>query len=252
MNEFQGKVAVVTGGSSGIGKATAIAFARAGASVVVAARREAEGAQTISMIEQAGGKGLFVRVDVAREADVEMLVDRTLATYKRLDFAFNNAGIEGILGPVTEQTEANFDATFGINVKGTLLCMKHEIRAMLKLGGGVVVNCASVGGMIGFPGASVYSASKHAVLGLTRSVALEVARSGIRVNVVSPSATQTAMFERFTSHDRKRQREIAQVIPMARIGEVEEMAHAVLFLCSDKATFITGQSLTVDGGLTAQ
>jgi len=252
MNEFDGKVVIVTGGSSGIGRATAIAFAREGASVVVAARSEADGEQTLALIEQVEGKGMFLGIDVSREADVKKLVDRTLAAYGRLDYAFNNAGIEGMLGPVTEQTEENFDATFDINVKGTLFCMKHEIPPMLKSGGGVIVNCASVGGLVGFAGASVYSASKHAVIGLTRSAALETARSGIRINVVSPSATRTAMFARFTGHDAVTQAKVAQSIPMGRVGEADEMAGAVLFLCSSRATFVTGQSLTVDGGLTAQ
>lgn len=252
MNEFDGKVVIITGGSSGIGRATAIAFAREGAIVVIAARREADGEETLALIEQAGAKGMFLRLDVSREADVKHLVDRTIDAYGGLDYAFNNAGIEGMLGPVTEQTEENFDATFDINVKGTLFCMKHEIPQMLKSGGGVIVNCASVGGLVGFAGASVYSASKHAVIGLTRSAALETARSGIRINVVSPSATRTAMFARFTGHDAVTQGEVAQSIPMGRVGEAEEMAGAVLFLCSSRATFMTGQSLTVDGGLTAQ
>jgi NAD(P)-dependent dehydrogenase (short-subunit alcohol dehydrogenase family) len=252
MKEFEGKVVIVTGASSGIGRATALAFARGGASVVVAARREDEGRQTLALIEKQGGQGLFVRADVAREVDVRQLVERTLAAYSRLDYAFNNAGIEGELGPVTAQTEQNFDAVFDVNVKGVLFCMKHEIPAMLTTGGGVIVNCASVGGFVGFPNASVYSASKHAVMGLTRSVALETAGSGVRINVVAPTATRTSMFDRFTGHDAGTQKAIAQSIPMGRVGEVEEMAGAVLFLCSSRATFMTGQSVTVDGGLTAQ
>ena len=252
MSEFDGKVMVVTGASSGIGRATALAFAREGASIVLAARRQAEGEQTLALIRQEGGNAMFLRVDVSCEADVVHLIARILALHKRLDYAFNNAGIEGTIGPVTEQNEENFDATFNINVKGTLFCMKHEIPAMQRTGGGVIVNCASVGGLIGFPGASVYSASKHAVLGLTRSAALETARSGVRINAVSPSATRTSMFERFTGHDSTAQDEVAQSIPMGRVGEVEEMAGAVLFLCSSRATFMTGKSVTVDGGLTAQ
>ncbi len=252
MGEFDGKVAIVTGASSGIGRAAAVAFAREGARVVVVARREAECAGTVALIEQAGGQGMYVCADVSREAEVAQIVNRTLTAYGRLDFAFNNAGIEGVLGPVTEQTEENYDATFAVNVKGVLFCMKHEIPPMLKQGAGVIVNCASVGGMVGFPGASVYSASKHAVLGLTRSAALETARHGVRINAVSPCATDTSMFERFTGHDPSVQGEIAQSIPMGRVGLAEEMAGAVLFLCSNRATFMAGQSVTVDGGLTAQ
>jgi NAD(P)-dependent dehydrogenase (short-subunit alcohol dehydrogenase family) len=252
MGELEGKVALVTGASAGIGRATALAFARAGARVVLAARRETDGAQTLDAVRRAGGEGLFVRTDVTSEADVCNLVERTLAEYRRLDCAFNNAGIEGTLGPVVEQTEANYHATFDVNVKGVLLCMKHQIPAMLRNGGGAIVNCASVGGLVGFAGASVYSASKHAVIGLTRSAALETARSGVRINVVSPTATRTSMFQRFTGRDHAVQAEVANSIPMGRIGEAEEVAEAVLFLCSDRARFVTGQSLTVDGGLTAQ
>lgn len=252
MSEFERKVAIVTGASGGIGRATAVAFAREGASVVIAARREAECAETLALMQQVGGKGTYVRTDVTRENEVAALVSRTLQRYGRLDYAFNNAGIEGMLGPVTEQTEANFRAVFDINVLGVMLCMKHELPPMQKQGTGVIVNCASVGGLVGFAGASVYSASKHAVIGLTRSVALETAHGGVRINALSPSATNTAMFARFTSHDSAIQREVARTIPMGRIGDVEEMAGAVLFLCSNRATFLTGQSITVDGGLTAQ
>lgn len=252
MSEFDGKVAIVTGASAGIGRAAAIAFAREGTRVVIAARRETECAQTLALSTQAGGRGTYVRTDVTREDEVAALVSHALKTYGRLDFAFNNAGIEGRLGPVTEQTEANFRAVFDVNVLGVMLCMKHELPPMLKQGAGVIVNCASVGGLVGFAGASVYSASKHAVIGLTRSVALETARSGVRINALSPSATDTSMFARFTSHDSALQHEVAQSIPMGRIGAVDEMAGAVLFLCSSRATFLTGQSITVDGGLTAQ
>lgn len=252
MGEFDGRVAIVTGASAGIGRAAAVAFSREGARVVIAARRDIECEETLALVQQAGGHGTYVRTDVRREDEVAELVSRTLETYGRLDYAFNNAGIEGMLGPITEQTEANFRAVFDINVLGVMLCMKHELPPMQKQGAGVVVNCASVGGLVGFASASVYSASKHAVIGLTRSAALEMAHSGVRINALSPSATNTSMFARFTGHDAGIQREVAQSIPMERIGEVEEMAGAVLFLCSDRATFLTGQSITVDGGLTAQ
>ncbi len=251
---FEDKVALVTGGGSGIGRASALAFAQAGAKVVVSGRREKEAFETVALIQKAGGQGLFVRADVAQEAEVEQLVARTLSHYGRLDAAFNNAGIEGEVGKQThEQSLANYRTVMDTNVLGVLLAMKHEIAAMLKNGGGAIVNNASVGALVGFPGASVYVASKHAVLGLTRTAALEYAKQGVRVNAVSPGAIETAMLHRFTGGPGTDFfNQLRGLHPIGRLGRPEEIAEAVLWLCSDKASFVTGLSLTADGGLTAQ
>jgi NAD(P)-dependent dehydrogenase (short-subunit alcohol dehydrogenase family) len=247
MSTFSGKVALVTGGGSGIGRATAIAFAKAGAKVVVAGRREAQGAQ---VAQEVGG--LFVRADVSREADIVNLLQRVMSAYNRLDFAFNNAGTEGAGKPVAEESEANYQTVFDTNVKGSLLSMKHEIPHILASGGGAIVNISSIVGMIGFPGASVYTASKHAVEGLTKCAALEHARAGLRINVVAPGAVVTDMFDRFTGHNRDMQAGFANMHPMGRAAQPEEVARAVLFLCSDGASFMTGQTLHLDGGFTIQ
>jgi NAD(P)-dependent dehydrogenase (short-subunit alcohol dehydrogenase family) len=255
MNKLlEGKVALVTGGGSGIGRASALAYANAGAKVVVSGRREKEALETVALIQKAGGQGLFVRADVSNEADVEHLVTKTLSTYGRLDIAFNNAGIEGEVGKQThEQSLDNYRAVIDTNVLGVLLAMKHEISAMLKNGGGAIVNNASVGGLIGFPGVSVYVASKHAVLGLTKTAALEYARKGIRVNAVSPGGIETPMLDRFTGGPGTDFfNQLAGMHPIGRLGRPEEIAEAVLWLSSDRASFVTGLTLTADGGWTAQ
>jgi NAD(P)-dependent dehydrogenase (short-subunit alcohol dehydrogenase family) len=251
---MENKVALVTGGGSGIGQAAALAFARAGAKVVVSGRREKEGYETVSLIKKGGGEGTFVKADVSNEADVEKLVAHTLSTYGRLDAAFNNAGIEGEVGKQThEQSVGNYRQVMDINVLGVLLSMKHEIAAMLKNGGGAIVNNASVGGVIGFPGVSVYVASKHAVLGLTKTAALEYAKQGIRVNAVLPGGIETPMLHRFTGGPGTDFfNQLAGLHPIGRLGRPEEIAEAVLWLCSDKASFVTGLSLSADGGWTAQ
>src|SRR5213594_657513 len=200
-SSLENKVAVVTGGTSGIGKAAALALAKAGANVVVAGRRENEGSAVVEAIEKGGGKALFVRTDVTREADVKTLVDKTVATFGRLDIAFNNAGTEGQMGLTTEmQTSEPYQTVFDINVKGVLLSMKHEAAAMLRNGGGSIVNTSSIAGQIGLAGAGVYVASKHAVNGLSKSAALEFAKKGIRVNTVSPGTIQTEMVGRMLGH----------------------------------------------------
>ena len=253
MKTLQDKIALVTGGTSGIGRATAIAYARAGAKVVVSGRREQEGKETVALIEKAGGTGLFVRADVAKEADVKNLVEATLRAYGRLDLAFNNAGIESsVIKPTHEQDDADFDRVFAINVKGVYLSMKHEIPAMLKGGGGSIVNTSSIAGLVGMPGAGPYVASKHAVIGLTRAAALEHAKTGIRINVVSPGAVATDMMDRFVGGSEEMKAGFAAMHPMGRVAQPEEVAQTVLFLCSDAASFITGQSILVDGGFTAQ
>jgi NAD(P)-dependent dehydrogenase (short-subunit alcohol dehydrogenase family) len=251
---MEDKVALVTGGGSGIGRAAALAFADAGAKVVISGRREAEGFETLGLIKQRGGQGLFVKADVSQERDVEQLLARTMETYGHLDAAFNNAGVEGEVGKQThEQSLTNYRTVMDINVLGVLLAMKHEIGAMLKNGGGAIVNNASVGGVIGFPGASVYVASKHAVLGLTKTAALEYAKQGIRVNAVLPGGIETPMLNRFTGGPGTDFfNQLAGMHPVGRLGRPEEIAEAVLWLCSPNASFVTGLSLTADGGWTAQ
>jgi NAD(P)-dependent dehydrogenase (short-subunit alcohol dehydrogenase family) len=250
---FENKVALVTGGTSGIGKAAALALAQAGAKVVVAGRRENEGRAVVQAIEKTGGKALFVKTDVSREADVEALVGKTIATFGRLDFAFNNAGVEGAMNlPTDQQTEENYRNVFNINVLGTLLSMKHEIPAMLK-NGGAIVNTSSVVGQVGLPGYGVYTASKHAINGLTRSAALEVAKQGVRVNAVAFGTIQTPMIDRMVgeAHTDNAQRDwLKSVHPVGRLGTVEEAVQAVVALLEN--AFITGSILTVDGGWTAQ
>ncbi len=247
------KVALITGGTSGIGAAAALQLARAGAKVVVAGRRENEGQAVVKAIENAGGQALFVKTDVSREADVKALVDKTVARFGRLDFAFNNAGVEGTAGVTTDkQTEENYRHTFDINVLGLLLTMKHEIPAILK-NGGAIVNTSSVVGQIGMPGFGVYTASKHAVNGLTRSAALEYAKQGVRVNAVAFGTIQTPMVDRMVGEAKTNntQRDwLAGLHPVGRLGTVEEAAQAVIALLENP--FITGAVLSVDGGWTAQ
>ena len=249
--KFDGKVAVVTGGSSGIGRATAIAFGKAGAKVVVAARREAEGAETVRLIQQTGSEAVFVKTDVSQAAEIEALVDKTVKTYGRLDFAFNNAGIESLPLPLHEQPLEQFDRLMDINVRGLFLSMKYEIIQMLRQGGGVIVNNSSVGGIIGFPGVASYIASKHAVMGITKAAALDYAKLGIRINAVNPGFISTDMMARFadgTGDAETTNYQIAAMVPMGRMGKPEEIAATVLFLCSDAASYMTGHSLVVDGG----
>jgi NAD(P)-dependent dehydrogenase (short-subunit alcohol dehydrogenase family) len=248
------KVALVTGGTSGIGEAAARAFAGAGAKVVVAGRRESEGQAVVDAIEKAGGKALFVRADVSRESDVKALVDKTIATFGRLDVAFNNAGIEGQMGLTTDlQTEENFDTIFNINVKGVLLSLKHEALAMLRNGGGSIINTSSIAGQVGFAGSGVYVASKHAVNGLSKSAALEFARKGIRVNTVSPGTIQTDMITRIVGNGESEAKKWWQnQHPIGRFGTVDEVAAAVVWLASPESSFVTGTDIAVDGGYMAQ
>ena len=251
MAECEGKVALVTGGTSGIGRETSILFARKGARVVVAGRREIEGKETIDLIRRAGGEGIFVRADVSRASEVKALVEKTVAAYGGLDYAFNNAGIEGHWVPIVEQTEDEWDQTIDINLKGTWLCLKYELQQMLKQGrGGVIVNNASISGFIGSYGSATYAASKHGVLGLTKAAALEVARNGIRVNAVCPAAVETPMADRLFGAPEVRKK-VLGFYPIARFGNPIEVAEAVLWMCSGAAGFMTGQSLVLDGGFLA-
>src|SRR6266702_921295 len=252
MSEFQGKVALVTGGTSGIGRAAAIAYAREGAKVVVAGRRAAEGEETVRLVRAQGREAMFVPTDVAQEAQVKNLIGRTLEQFGRLDFAFNNAGIEQTPTPFLEQTVETYDQVMGINVKGLWLSMRHEIPAMLKTSGGSIVNTSSGLGVIGMPGVEIYVASKHAVIGLTKSAALEFGKQGIRVNAVLPAVIDTEMFQRFGGEKPEFRAQITALHPIGRIGKSEEIADAAIWLSSSKASFVTGHSLLVDGGFTAQ
>jgi NAD(P)-dependent dehydrogenase (short-subunit alcohol dehydrogenase family) len=252
MKEFEGKVALVTGGGSGIGRATALAFARDGARVVIGNRNVQRGEETVAMIRAAGGTASFRRTDVLVAADIEALVKHAVSEYGGLDLAFNNAGIEGEPRPLAEQTEANYDAVMDINVKGVWLSMKYEIPRMLDQGGGAIVNCSSVAGVIAFPGIGIYSASKHAVIGLTKTAALEYSAQGIRINAVNPAVIETEMVDRLADGMKMKKDDLTTFHPIGRLGRVDEVAEAVLWLCSCRASFVTGHSLIVDGGFTAQ
>jgi NAD(P)-dependent dehydrogenase (short-subunit alcohol dehydrogenase family) len=243
------KVAIITGGSSGIGRATAVALAKEGVRVVIAARRAKEGEETVLLVKQAGGDGIFVKTDVANEEDVRSLVEKTVKTYGRLDYAFNNAAIEETTKSFVDQTSSVFDSIMNINVKGVWLSMKYEIPQMLKNGGGSIVNTSSVAGVNGFPQMPIYVASKHAVLGLTKSSALEYAKSGIRINAVAPGAVETDMYERAVGGNKQFLQTLIAMHPIGHIGKPEEIANAVVWLLSDKASFVTGHTLLVDGGM---
>lgn len=248
---FSGKVALVTGGAAGIGRATAQAFAAEGLQVVVSDVDVAGGEGTVQAIRAAGGEAVFVRCDVTRDAEVQALMEQVFATYGRLDYAFNNAGIEIEKGKLADGDEAVFDAIMGVNVKGVWLCMKHQLPLLLAQGGGAIVNTASVAGLGAAPKMSIYAASKHAVIGLTKSAAVEYGKKKIRVNAVCPAVIDTDMWRRAAEADPKKAEFVAGMHPVGRIGKVEEIAAAVLYLCSDAAAFTTGHSLAVDGGATA-
>lgn len=246
------KVAIVTGASSGIGRACAVALGNAGASVVAASRRIDEGEETIKLVKEAGGDGLFVQTDVSKEADVQRLVEKTIAHYGRLDFACNNAGIEQSPTPLSDQTEAIFDEVMNINVKGVWLCMKYQVPYMIENGKGAIVNVASVGGLIGRQLIPIYCASKHAVVGLTKSLALEYASQEIRINAVCPGVIETDLVKRASNVDPQFIEQLSNMHPMGRIGTPEEVANAVVWLFSDQSSFVTGHTLTIDGGYVAQ
>lgn len=251
-----GKVALVTGAAAGIGRATALRFAAEGARVVVSDIAVEGGEETAAMIRDTGAEALFVRADVAAPADVTELVARTVAQFGRLDCACNNAGIEGLVAPLLEQTEANFDRIIAVNLKGTFLCLQAEIAQMLRNGGGSIVNLASIAGLIGFPGLSPYVASKHAVNGLTKNAALEYAKQNIRVNAVCPGGIDTRMLDSLAAQatgGKSSSREMLDPLhPIGRIGTPDEVAELIVWLCSPKAGFMTGTNIPVDGGFVAQ
>ena len=248
----EGKVALVTGAGSGIGRATALVFAREGAKVVVSDIVVEGGEETVQQIKAAGGEAIFVKADVSQAADVEALITQTVETYGRLDCAFNNAGIEGGVKPTIDCTEEEFARTIAVNLTGVWLCMKYEIQQMLSQGGGAIVNTASVAGLVGFPGLPDYVASKHGVLGLTKTAALEYAKSGIRVNAVCPGVIQTPMVERGAQLSPGFDELAVSMEPVGRFGQPVEIGEAVVWLCSEAASFVTGHPMTVDGGLVAQ
>lgn len=247
---FTNKVVIVTGGASGIGRAAAIAFAKKGAKIVVADWTENQ--ETVQLITASGGEAIFIKCDVSKAADVKAMVEKTVASFGRLDYAFNNAGIEGAAAPTKDCTEENWDKTIGVNLKGIWLCMKYEIPEILKQGKGAIVNCASVAGLVGFGGLPAYVASKHGVVGLTKTAALECAQLGIRVNAVCPGVIQTPMIDRLTGTNKEAIDQFTKLEPVGRFGQPEEIANAVVWLCSDKASFVTGHAMAVDGGFVAQ
>jgi len=250
-SNFDGKVVLVTGGGGGIGRASALAFAKAGARVAVVDRDVAAGTETTRLIEATGAKALFIQTDVTQAAQVEAMVAQVVAHFGRLDCAFNNAGIEEEHMRLADCSEDTFDRIMAVNVKGVWLCLKYELAQMLKQGGGAIVNTASVAGLVGAPKMAAYSASKHAVLGLTKSAAVEYGRKNIRVNAVCPGVIRTAMFDRAVQADPKVGPAVAQLHPIGRIGEADEVASVVLWLSSDAASFVTGHAHTVDGGMTS-
>jgi len=243
---------LITGALTGIGRATAVAFAKLGANVVVSGRREEAGIALATGLRALGANAEFVKADVVNEAEVRSLVEKTVSLFGQVDIAVNNAGTEGALAAITEQSADNFHATFSTNVLGTLLSIKHEMRAMLAQGHGSIVNLSSIAGQVGIAGASVYAASKHAVEGLTKSAALEGAAFGVRVNAVAPGPVATDMLDRFVGRDENAKAGFLSSIPAKRAATVDEIVETIVFLASAKAPYLTGQSIAVDGGYTAQ
>lgn len=248
----QGSVALVTGAATGIGRACAEAFAAAGCTVVLADRDADRGQQTARELDALRVKTLFVQTDVSDAEQVRHLHERIMATFGRLDAACNNAGIEGVFGPLAEQSVENFDQVIGVNLRSVFLCMREQIPLMIKSGGGAIVNMASVAGLVGFAGSAAYCASKGGVVQITRTAALDYAEQGIRVNAVCPGVIATEMIDRFTHGEKQAREQMAAMHPMNRMGAPREVADTVVWLCSSQASFVTGQALAVDGGLVAR
>lgn len=250
--EFKDKVVIITGASFGIGKATAVAFAKAGAKLAISDVIDKEGESLAEEIRKQGNECIYIHCDISKPTEVQNMVSETVKHFGRLDIAYNNAGIEGKMGFTADGSEDNFDRVIGINLKGVWACMKYEIPEMLKNNKGVIVNCSSIAGVIGSQGLPVYVASKHGVNGLTKNAALEYAKQGIRVNSVCPAGVKTPMLDRIIESSAALKDELDAMHPIGRAAQPEEIADAVLYLCSDRASFITGHELLVDGGFTAQ
>ena len=246
---FENKVAIITGGASGIGQSTALAFAAQGAKVVIADVQD--GSETLSQVHKAGGEGIYIKCDVSRDGDVKAMVGKTIQTYGRLDFGINNAGIEGVQIAMQDLAESDWDRTIAINLKGIWLCMKYEIPYILQQKNGAIVNTASIAGVIGFANMAAYVASKHGVAGLTKVAALELAKTGVRVNAICPGVIHTPMVDRGLANP-EMEKAYTAMIPMGRMGRPEEMAETILYLCSDSSSYVTGQVLIADGGWVAQ
>jgi NAD(P)-dependent dehydrogenase (short-subunit alcohol dehydrogenase family) len=251
LNNFADKVVLITGAGNGIGRATALAFAQQGASIVVADMSRSAGEETTALITQAGGIASFILCDVTKDQDVQSMVDGTIEIYGKLDIAFNNAGIEIESSKLADGTEETYDKIMDVNVKGVWRCMKYQIPELLKQSASAIVNTASIAGLGAAPKMSVYSASKHAVIGLTKSAAVEYGKKGLRVNAICPAVIDTEMFRRATENDPQKAEFVKSMHPVGRIGQPEEVAAAVLYLCSDLAGFTTGVALPIDGGATA-
>lgn len=247
---FKNKVIMITGSSYGIGKSTAIHFAKKGAKVVLSDWKD--DIDTLETITSIGGKAIFVKADVSNEEDVKNVISEGIKHFGQLDYAFNNAGIEGAQAVIHESSSENWEKVIGVNLTGVYYCMKHQIPQMLKVGGGAIVNNSSIAGLVGFNGIPAYVASKHAIVGLTKNVALDYAKQNIRVNAVCPGVIQTPMIDRFTGGSTEVRDQLVAAKPMGRVGTPDEIAGVVAFLCSDEASFITGQALAADGGWVAQ
>lgn len=252
MAQLDNKVALITGGGSGIGRATAVLFAQESAKVAVADINADGGLGTVQMITEAGGEAFFVQADVSRAADVQAMVGEVVAVYGRLDCAFNNAGIEGLPTRTMDVSEDDFDRIIAVNLKGVWLCLKYELEQMVAQGGGAIVNTASVAGLTGAHSMPAYAASKHGVVGLTRTAAVEYGRKNIRINAVCPAVIETPMVSRGFEAFPQFLDATIRINPMRRLGQADEVARAVLWLCSDAASFTNGAALTIDGGFTAQ
>lgn len=251
MKGIEGKVALVTGGSSGIGKATALAFAREGASVIIASRNAAKGEEVVSEIQKAGGKAAFVKTDVTRSNDVKDLVDGIVRTHDRLDIAFNNAGIAGKLDATADCTEEDWDISMNVNLRSVFLCMKYELKQMVKQGSGSIVNTASAAGLVALPGAVAYNVAKFGTVGLTKTAAIDYVKNNIRVNCVCPSFVKTPITDALVAEYPAMIQKMFPYQPIGRLGEPDEIANAVVWLASDQASFVTGTAFSVDGGYVA-